>query len=248
MLRVFRKSFLEPLSSWPSALTLVLSLALYWLTAWVVLEARDARIGWMVQVMSLFLVPAAVVLGLPLIGEEARSGTLLLELMKPVSRASYFTGRVLGRAFFTAAFALVLAVGLFLVARRTGTPMFTGTRWLLCMKALSLVSVVVSLAALAPLSSSRFGHLAYWCGFAFGTWQLARLLQVWDPGWIGGPLRVISGALWPVFFGAVPDAVQEAPLGPWYLARALVQWGWGIAVAYVIGLLGFARMEVGRYR
>ena len=102
MWRVFRQSFLEPLRSTATCLTLVAAMVAPWAIIGLATLLLDDEVfvtavlqeasSWIFYFM---LVPI-LALTLPLINGEARSRTLLLNLMLPVRRSDYYAGRVLG--------------------------------------------------------------------------------------------------------------------------------------------------------
>jgi hypothetical protein len=249
-LRIAWRSFLQPLGHWPSVALLVVPLLALWAVAAVAMPLREhllplhdlQRTG---LTITIFLLVPALVLATPLIRGEAWNGLLKAELMLPVSRGSYYTGRVLGRACLALLHGLLAVGGLAVIATMTGTEMPPGTGALLAVKGLGIVAVVASLAALAPLTSGRLSHLACWIGLFILAQQALLHVATAKPPLLLKPLLFFSTeVLAPFLIGATPMIVEEAAFGPWFLGRALLQWGFGLALAWLIGLSSFSRMEV----
>ena len=55
---------------------------------------------------------------------------------------------------------------------------------------------------------------------------------------------VVLELLQPLILGAAPHFVNDASLGDWYALRAGMQWGFGISLAFALGLITFSRMEL----
>lgn len=262
MFRVFRRSLLEPVRSIGTALTLLGSMAVMWFTiaVFVILRATKAEyIPWLVgslePMIAAFLFVPVLILTLPIISGEARDRTLLLNLMEPISRADYYSGRVLGRAAFALGYFAMSLFGLYrlLLWLQGGisdigeSPLPPDLAATLIFIGLSLVTMVFSLSALAAVSSSRYGHAIYWAGLFAVVHQARDLHQ--DPtvsAFGKAASAVILELLQPAVIGPDPRFVAEAALGSWHLWRAVLQWGFGLALAYAVGVYAFSKMEVAR--
>ena len=262
MLRTLWRSFSEPMRSLGSIVILVGCAISLWFTVTVALLLADraAFVPWMLGSMAdwtlLFMAPPVLALTLPLISGEAKDRTLLLNLMEPVTRTGYYTGRVAGRALFAGVyFAVALGVLYLIVSTLSGSlfreelasPVPPDLAFQVLFSGLSLISVVFSLCVLAPVSSTRYAHVAYWVGMWIVV-EMARDLH--DTPTASFFERNFSTAvlelLQPFLVGADPRFVAEAALGDWHLARALLQWAFGVALAYLIGIDAFSRMEMAR--
>jgi hypothetical protein len=262
MLRVLRRSFFEPLRRPGSAVALIGSTLLLWIVVavFVIIGAeQSAFLPWLVgritNVIQLAMFAPILILAFPLIASEAKDRTLLLNLMAPIDRGSYFAGRVLGRALFALVYfavalgGVLLEISWFNQAAFGGgaTPFPPDIAWTLGITGLSMTSVVLSLAALAPVASSRFAHLAYWLGLYVAVQQSRDVRD--NPAFTGIPRALadfVAETVQPFLVGPDPAFVAEASLGGWYLQRVLLQWGFGAALALWVGVVAFSRMEVAK--
>jgi hypothetical protein len=260
MLRCFQSSFLEPLRSAGSAVALAVSTLLLWGTVvvFVLLNAESATqvqhvVGYVLKQLRIALFVPVLVLALPLISAELRDRTLFLKLMQPISRTNYYAGRVLGRVCFCATYLTAALGGLYVVLQLLQSVSFGGgiaipddLAWSLIFTGLSMLTVTVSLAALAPLSSSRFGHAGYWGGLYVIVLQARDLRATAQSSELEKQFAaVVLEVLQPLILGAAPHFANDASLGHWYAMRAAMQWGFGISLAFALGLMAFNRMELG---
>jgi len=260
MLRCFRRSFLEPLRSPGSAAALIVSTLLLWgiVVIFVLLNADSSSkvqsvMGYVLGQLQLALFVPILVLAIPLIGSELRDRTLLLTLMQPISRADYYAGRVLGRLCFCVLYLVVTLGGLYIVMQAVQAASFGGgialpddLVWKLVFTGLSMLTVTVSLAALAPLSSSRLGHAFYWAGLYVIVLQARDLRATMQASDLEKRFAsLILEVLQPCLIGAAPHFANDASLADWYALRAAAQWGFGISLAFAFGIFAFNRMEVG---
>lgn len=243
-----------------SAVALVVSALLLWgfAVVYVLLSAESAGqvqfvMGSVVNRLRVALFVPVLVLALPLVSSELRDRTLLLELMQPISRADYYAGRVLGRVCFCAIYLGATLGGLYAVMQTIQSESFGGGSalpddlvWSLTFAGLSMLTVTVSLAALAPFSSSRFGHAVYWGGLYVIVLQARDLRTTVQSSALEKKFAaVVLELLQPLMLGAAPHFANDASLGDWYAMRAAMQWGFGISLAFALGLLAFSRMEIG---
>src|SRR6185295_4684731 len=189
---VLRRSFMEPLRSPVSAAILGAAMLLCWLiVALTIHEVEDAdNVEWVLGQLgstlhALLFLPVLVLAG-PIVASEVRDRTLMLNLLQPIERVAYYTSRVGGRALFAGSYFAVTIGGVMLVIRlavagglQSGrSPVPPDTAWTLVFTGLSLLTMTWSLAALAPVSSTRYGHVALWLGLFAMLWQARSLEQV----------------------------------------------------------------------
>jgi hypothetical protein len=209
----------------------------------------------LVRTLRMLMFVSVMVLGLPVLASEARNRTLMLHLLQPIERTTYYTGRVGGRALFAASYFAVTIGGILLVLKLVigeslasgRSPVPPDTTWTLVFTGLSLVTMTSSLAALAPVSTARYGHLAYWAGLYAMLWQARALEEVGRASAVSRAFAWLTREIvGPFLMGPSPQFTDEVSLGGWHLSRALLQWGFGLALAYLVGVSAFSRMEVGR--
>jgi hypothetical protein len=197
------------------------------------------------SVGSVLIVAIGLIVSVPIVADDFAVSRLQLAALLPMPRSTYFICELIGRVVFVAAAWAIGAGGVVLLVRLVGVSTAPGEMAFLFVLGMPVVSVLVSVTVVSRV----IRHRVLWCVCWVALFVLIG--QARDLSSTGGDRAVrimmspITEVIGPMLVGPTPEFQWEATLGPWYAARAVSQWAFGILVATFVGAWCHARMELG---